>query len=62
MYKGKLNDTRYDDLGNLMKQLVPKEKLGGDQSQVKNIHYQIEIYNQNNPICYKSNNSYRIKL
>ena len=35
MYKGKLNDTRYDDLGNLMKQLVPKEKLGGDQSQVK---------------------------
>ena len=62
MYKGKLNDTRYDDLRNLMKQLVPKEKLGGDQSQVKNIHYQIEIYNQNNPICYKSNNSYRIKL
>lgn len=25
MHNGKVNDIRYDDLGNLMKQLVPKE-------------------------------------
>ena len=35
MYKGKLNDTRYDDLGNLMKQLFPKEKLGGTNPKMK---------------------------
>ena len=28
MYKGKLNDTRYDDLGNLMKQLFQRKNLG----------------------------------
>ena len=35
MYKGKLNDTRDDDLGNLMKQLFPKEKLGGTNPKMK---------------------------
>ena len=33
MHSGKVNNIRYDDPWNLMKQLVPKEKLGGDQSQ-----------------------------
>ena len=29
MYNSKVNDTRYNDPRNLMKQLVSKEKLGG---------------------------------
>lgn len=32
MYSGKVNKLRYNDLGNLMKQLAQKEKPGGDQS------------------------------
>ena len=28
-HNGKVNDTRYDDSGNLMKQLLPKEKPRG---------------------------------
>ena len=29
MYNGKVNDPRYHNPGNLMKQLIPKEKPGG---------------------------------
>ena len=36
MHNGKVNKTRYDDLGYLMKQFVPKEKPRGTNPKMKN--------------------------
>ena len=30
---GNINETRYDNLEKLLKQIISKEKIGGDQSQ-----------------------------
>ena len=47
MHNGKLNNTRYNNLGKLMKQTSFKIKKSRKTNPRRTIYYQIEIYSLN---------------
>ena len=55
MHNENLNNTRYDDLEKLMKQISFKVKTWGELFQENNPLYQIEIYSSRIPIHSKAN-------
>ena len=55
MHNENLNNTRYDDLEKLMKQISFKVKTWGELFQENNPLYQIEIYSSRMPIHSKAN-------